>query len=63
MAVVAVESKISIKADGTAIEGVCVTGEAIRPIVPVASIELSRRQAGIACPDLSGAQFLQVPAK
>jgi len=25
-----------VTADGTAIEGVCVTGEAIRPIVPVA---------------------------
>jgi hypothetical protein len=28
-----------IKANGTAIEGVCVTGEAIRPDVPVASKE------------------------
>jgi hypothetical protein len=41
-----------VKANGTAIEGVCVTGEAIRLIVPVASMELSRWRAGMA-------QFLQ----
>ena len=35
-------------ANGTAIEGVCVTGEAIRLIVPVESRELSRWQAGMA---------------
>jgi hypothetical protein len=29
----------SIKPNGTAIEGVCVTGEAIRPTVPVVSKE------------------------
>jgi hypothetical protein len=41
-------------ANGTAIEGVCVTGEAIRPIVPVASKErvpvASRYGAIFACP-------------
>jgi hypothetical protein len=39
--------------NGTAIEGVCVTGEAIRPVVPVVSmvpiaIGMSRWQAGMA---------------
>jgi hypothetical protein len=30
---------LRLKHNGTAIEGVCVTGEAIRPVVPVASKE------------------------
>jgi hypothetical protein len=34
--------------NGTAVEGVSVTGAAIRLIVPVASMELSRWQAGMA---------------
>jgi hypothetical protein len=37
-----------LNANGTAIEGVCVTGEAIRLTVPVVSMELSRWQAGMA---------------
>jgi hypothetical protein len=31
--------QICLAANGTAIEGVCVTGEAIRPVVPVVSKE------------------------
>jgi hypothetical protein len=34
--------------NGTAIEGVCVTGEANRPVVPFVGMELSRWQAGMA---------------
>ena len=47
-----VSAQPGLNANGTAIEGVCVTGEAIRLIVPVVSMELSRWQAGMA-------QFLQ----
>ena len=39
---------MNIKANGTAVEGVSVTGAAIRLIVPVATMELSRWQAGMA---------------
>ena len=34
--------------NGTAIGVVCVTGAAIRPVVPFAGMELSRLQAGMA---------------
>jgi hypothetical protein len=48
-----VESK-NLAANGTAIEGVCVTGEAIRPIVPVVSngrVPVASRYGAIfACP-------------
>ena len=44
--------------NGTAIGVACVTGAANRPIVLFVGMELSRLQAGIACPDLSGAQYL-----
>ena len=37
-----------LTANGTAVEGVCVTGEAIRPLVPVVGRELSRWQASMA---------------
>jgi hypothetical protein len=43
-------SAAMLKPNGTAIEGVCVTGEAIRPIVPVASKErvpVARRYGAI----------------
>jgi hypothetical protein len=39
-----------LNANGTAIEGVCVTGEAIRPIVPVVSngrVPVARRYGAI----------------
>jgi hypothetical protein len=43
-----------IRANGTAIEGVCVTGEAIRPVVPVVSngrVPVASRYGAIfACP-------------
>jgi hypothetical protein len=39
---------LTIKANGTAIGVVCVTGEANRLIVPVVGMELSRWQAGMA---------------
>ena len=45
--------------NGMAVEGVCVTGAAGRILIPVVGSELSRWQAGIACPDLSGAQYLR----
>jgi hypothetical protein len=51
-----------LTANGAAIEGVCVTGEAIRPIVQVLSKDESRWAAGMSCPDEqseTGAQFLQ----
>jgi Pyruvate/2-oxoacid:ferredoxin oxidoreductase delta subunit len=43
------------KPNGTAVEGVCVTGEASRQLVLVVGREQSRWQAGMA-------QYLQVPA-
>jgi hypothetical protein len=39
---------LGLTTNGTAVEGVCVTGVAIRPIVQFASMELSRWQAGMA---------------
>jgi hypothetical protein len=44
------------KYNGTAVAGVNVTGAAIRLIVPVLSMKLSKWQASMA-------QFLQIPAK
>jgi len=43
-----IENVISMPANGTAIEGVCVTGAANRPDVPFVGMELSRWQAGMA---------------
>ena len=43
-----VRTKPAMTPNGTAVEGVCVTGEAIRLIVPVVSRELSRWQASMA---------------